>query len=240
MIRNRTILLASRGFLLLLSFSAIVLRLFFPITWQPDLNAYTIEFKMDFWPLSTFTSLSNIAVLVFYLAAFVVSLRESRKTGLYGEIVALPSLQSCVCTAIFFTMVIYWAIIADWSSQNTFNYTNIALHLFIPLGFFADYILFRAPGRMRKMDIFFTFLSALLYFTAVSIMGFFHLHDYNAGSASASQNWWPYGFLNYEVLGIMPVFIVLGIGVIYLGFSVGLYAIDRRIGKKIENGLISR
>jgi hypothetical protein len=88
---------------------------------------------------------------------------------------------------------------------------------------------------MRKVDILFTYLSALLYFTVVSIMGVFHLHDYNAGSSKAPlKNWWPYGFLNYEVLGAMTVFIVLGIGMVYLGFSVGLYAIDRRAGKKTE------
>jgi hypothetical protein len=239
MIRNRTLLLVGRGFLLLLSASAIVLRLFFPITWQPDLNAYSIAFTIDFWPLSTFTTLSNLAVLAFYAAAFVVSLRERGKSGSHGEIVALPRLQSCICTAIFFTMVIYWAIIADWASKNTFTYTNIALHFFIPLGFFADYILFRAPGRMRKLDILFTYLSALLYFTAVSIMGVFHLHDYNIGSSKAPLvNWWPYGFLNYGALGIAPVFIVLGIGMVYLGFSVGLYHIDRRVG--LTSGTLKR
>ncbi|MDR3333879.1 MAG: Pr6Pr family membrane protein [Treponema sp.] len=234
MIHNPRVVLICRILLLLLSLSAVVLCLFFPIHWQDAVNAYVIEARTNFWALSTFTMLSNIAVLIFYAAAVVLLIPAIKKTGLPGETVALPRLQSCICNAIFFTMVIYWLIIADWNAQDTFTYTNLCLHLVIPLGFIADYILFRFPGRMRKIDILFTYLSALLYFIVLSIMGAFHLHDYYRGTSRAPLvNWWPYGFLNYDALGIMPVFIVLGIGMVYLGFSIGLYLIDRRKARVI-------
>jgi hypothetical protein len=173
--------------------------------------------------MTTFTYLSNLLVFCFIGYCVVKGIIDILKNGLHGSSDYLPRVQAGLTVAIFFTMVIYWALIAKWDDISSFSFVNIALHLVIPLLAIADYVLIRGNGYLKKRDPLYYAACAIGYFLIMGILGAFKLHAFTTNPL----NYWPYGFMNFNTLGGLPVAIIGGVGAVYVGISYLLVYLDK-------------
>jgi hypothetical protein len=211
---NRLVALIFRIFAFLLSLVAIIGRIL------PCGQA------SDFGALLYLTLQTNALILLFtgYLA--VRNAVDLAKTGIHGSSGYNPRVQGALALLGFFVVLVYWALLAR-TKTNLFSFVNIALHGFAPFLFIADYYIFNERGHMKKWDPLLFALIPIAYFIQASIVGVCgYVFEYKNGTPVH----YPYFFVDYDRIGALALAYIGGIGVVYVGVALVMYAIDKKLG----------
>ena len=168
-----------------------------------------------------FTTLSNLAVAMFYL---VYVLAELCKPGS-----AENSVKFSYCKFLITMSILLTGLVAHFMLRGMFDRMDVIvkaglvlLHYVVPIGTFLDWLLFDVKGKTtRKMPLF-AALFPILY-AAVSMI---------AAQFLTGENKYPYPFLNVDALGVGAV--VLNIVLLAVAFlAVGYLGVaaDHWMGK---------
>ncbi len=160
-----------------------------------------------------FTTLSNLAVAVFYLAYIIA---EFRRSGSAENSVKFRYFKFLITMSILLT-----GLVAHFMLQGMFDDMDATakagltfLHYVVPIGTFLDWFLFDVKGNTKWKMPLFAALFPIVY-VAVSMI---------AAQFLTGENKYPYPFLNVDALGAGAV--ALNIVLIALGFfAVGYLAV---------------
>ncbi|MDR2867422.1 MAG: hypothetical protein LBV55_02020 [Acholeplasmatales bacterium] len=174
----------------------------------------------------TFTFLSCLFACVLLGMLAIRTLISLIKEGAHGDSSFFPRLEGIATILIFFTLVVYWAIVAPGKDSNLFTYLNITLHLVIPILVIVDYIVVRGSNFMKKIDLIIYIIPPLIYWIFIIIIGFLKL------VAFESDNYFPYGFMNFHKSALPGAIILPAIVLVYVGVTFLLYFLDTKFKTK--------
>ena len=171
-----------------------------------------------------FTTLSNLAVVVFYLAYLVA---EIRKPGSAEGTVKFGYCKFLITMSIMLTgLVAHFMLRGMFDSMDTIAKAGLTLlHYVVPISTFLDWLLFDVKGNTTwKMPLFAT-IFPISYVTVSMIMAQF----------LTGEDKYPYPFLNVDTLGIDAV----ALNIVFLAaafLAVGYFGIVADHGMKRLRG----
>ncbi len=157
-----------------------------------------------------FTTLSNLAVAVFYLAYIIA---EARKPGSASDSVKFGYFKFLITLSIMLTgLVAHFMLKGMFDDMDEIVKAGLALlHYVVPIGTFLDWLIFDIKGNTKwKMPIF-SALFPIAYVTASMISAQFLTGD----------NKYPYPFLNVDALGASAValnIVLLAVAFLAVGY----------------------
>ncbi len=231
MVNNRIIALLFRVAALAVSVSGLILGSGFA-TGPAYFLFYTTQSNMLYTAVNTY--------LVIRTAA---SLAQGK---IRGSASYCPRLQIAAAITVGFTFIIFWGIIAPFSSQNgiyidMFMYGNLAVHCFAPLLAAADCLLFVGSGHMRRRDILFTCIIPTVYVAETVLL---ELSKFVYYSVDGVDHFSPYPFMDFYTNKLFCCISLPAIALCFAAAATSVYFIDRRIAakenaKKASNNLVT-
>lgn len=163
-----------------------------------------VELTLNFF--SYFTILTNVLIALAMLAAAVAP------DSAIGRLARSPSIRSgATLYAVVVGLVYHFLLHATWNPQGWLFLVNILLHYVMPTAMLLDWLLFTPKGQLR-------WTAAARWLAFPLAYGLWTLiHGYAA-------DWWPYWFINAEMLGLTRALINFG-GLLVLFFGLGLLVV---------------
>jgi hypothetical protein len=162
-----------------------------------------------------FTTLSNLAVAVFYLAYLIAEMRNAASTG--------SSVKFRYCKFLITMSIMLTGLVAHFMLRGMFDGMDAIakagltlLHYVVPIGTFLDWLIFDIKGKTTWKMPLFAALFPIIY-VAVSMI---------AAQFITGDGKYPYPFLNVDTLGVGAVVLnivllaVAFLAVGYLGVAV--------------------
>ncbi len=157
-----------------------------------------------------FTTLSNLAVAVFYLAYLIAEMRNAASTR--------SSVKFRYCKFLITMSIMLTGLVAHFMLRGMFDGMDtivkaglLLLHYVVPIGTLLDWLLFDVKGTTTwKMPLFAT-IFPIAYVTASMI----------AAQFLTGENKYPYPFLNADTLGISAVtrnIVLLAVAFLAVGY----------------------
>lgn len=175
--------------------------------------------------LRFFTNLSNLACVLYFLAAAVWLITEKRQY----RTTFCPILKGIVTMSIVVTMLVAQFMLHNFNMNGTMGTALTLLHCVVPLMTVFDWLLFDKKGQITRLTPIFGLIAPLVYFACAVIC---------AQSEELTENGsrYPYSFIDIDKLGIFKVSItvvLLVVGFTALGYL--LFAIDHGLEHHFEN-----
>lgn len=112
--------------------------------------------------LNFYTIQSNILVFITELLLLVSMLLENQIAE--KALRKFSVLKYMTTVAITITLVVFWTMLAPYMARDTlFSFSCILVHLVIPLGMIADYLLTKEEIQSRKMDVLYSLIPPICY-----------------------------------------------------------------------------
>lgn len=145
--------------------------------------------------LNYYTTLSNIACLVFFTLAFAAGVRSLASQTRDGAWCTRTEGAIVFCIAV--TGLIYGFMLApqDFGKPDFFSFRNMMLHYAGPAMVLLDWLLFSPKGRFRALDPVRWLGIPLAYFGYILVRSTF------AGNIGGTDSRFPYGFIDPAVQG---------------------------------------
>ncbi|MDR1733972.1 MAG: Pr6Pr family membrane protein [Oscillospiraceae bacterium] len=176
-----------------------------------------------------YTVQSNILALLLFGVYFVRTLRSPKGSN-YGF---SPRLSFLVTHAIMITMFVFWFVLAPFDFvpiAYLLRLDNLAVHLITPLLVLFDYLFFHKRGTLKKQDCVLCLVYPYIYLAIVLPLGL--LHKVNFGAMWGSPSYYPYMFLDIDLLGWLVLPIVLGMSGFFALLAWLWYRADKKLGNK--------
>ena len=220
MINNKVVHLAYRSIFLALSFMGLL----------ESFGLFAGQ-KFGFDCLLYYTTLSNILCFGVMIVVWIYNIKEVMKGDLIGNNQKLHQLKFYATIAILVTFLVYNFLLTDnMFSSGWNNLGNLTKHIFCPLLFVIDFLLFDRHHGLKWYDCLLCTVLPLLYVIVILIRGAILPTDYE-GTV------YPYFFLNTRELGyggvVVWVFILVIIFVIIAGLFYLFDKVERKDGKFI-------
>ena len=172
-----------------------------------------------------FTNISNLATVLYYWCNIV----QIRKNQELGQKPWLPKLKHTLMLGITVTgLVAYFLLDHGGVFKNgVFNPNNFVLHDLIPLCAVLDWLIFDEKPTMKVQEPLLWPLYPLAYFAYITTLVSL------CGVRVQETTRWPYGFMDFDKLGIPTVLVTIGVLlVIFIIIGYIYVLIDCVCGKK--------
>ncbi|MGQ2991589.1 MAG: Pr6Pr family membrane protein [Brevundimonas sp.] len=163
-----------------------------------------LELTLNFF--SYFTILTNVLIALAMLAPAIAP------DSAPGRFARSPMIRSgATLYAVVVGLVYHFLLHATWNPQGWSFLVNVLLHYVMPTAMLLDWLIFTPKGSLR-------WPSAARWLAFPLAYGLWTLiHGYAA-------DWWPYWFINAEMLGLSRALINFG-GLLTLFFGLGLLVV---------------
>ena len=190
----------------ILGLAALVLQ--YVIVLMGDVGPEPVRRTINFF--SYFTVLTNVLVVLAFLAPIVLP-----QTGL-GKFFGRPSVRTAIASYTIIVSAIVFFILRHLSNLQGLDFlTDLLLHYIMPAMFVIDWLFFVPKENLRLRDI-----SGWLWFPVIYLV-WTYIHG-------ALSGFYPYPFLNTEVLGLGRVlFNELGLLAVFLVLELVLISFGR-------------
>lgn len=221
MIKNKKFALWFRLFAFVLSILGIVVHL----------RIYLFEFKVA--SLMYYTIQSNILAIVMFSILLYKTIKDYQVNKEDSNCSYMPRFEFVVMIDLLLTMIVYWVLLAPTAFKMTgenslFSFSNLTLHLFVPLLCLIDYFIFTKSKQVNYKDIYLTVLFPLFYLIFTSIAGVFG-YVYASVSNPNRIVHYPYFFMDYDIYGVMTIVNILVMTAIFLLLGHLVYFIDSKL-----------
>ena len=211
---KQAISLIFKGFIVLTAFVGIMLQC----------EVGTCDFSLSSFRM--FTTLSNLAVAVFFITYIAMSL--SKSIGLVAENRFIRYFKFLITMSIMLTgLVAHFMLRKMFVDMKPMVQAGLTLlHYVVPIATFLDWILFDEKGKTNKKMPLFAALFPIIYVTVSMIAARFMTGDSK----------YPYPFLNVDMLGIGRValnIVLLAVAFITAGY-LGVWIDHKLDGRCIE------
>jgi hypothetical protein len=180
--------------------------------------------------LLAYTVQSNIWAALLFLVLFVKTLVAPSGRSTYGF---FPRISMVISSAIFITMLVFWAVLIPTATQLSAEYilsfNNLTIHLFVPLLVIADTLLFAKRGKLKRFDYLFALVIPYIYIAQTLTLGLTRSVRYDALNI---HSYYPYFFLDVDKHGIWVIPMLAGLTVFFLSLAFIWQKIDSRLAKK--------
>lgn len=219
MIKNRIFALIFRGASLLIAFAGVSIHLGI---FEGQFNAGLLMY---------YTVQSNLLAIFLFGMLLAATIRDLRKDGRQGSCSYFPRFEMIVVIDILLTLLVFWVMLVPnvfsmGGDYPLWSFDNLSVHLITPLLCMLDYLLFAASKHLKYRDVYAIPIYPLCYVVFVSIAGFAG-YVYRLYLDGTEQNF-PYFFLNWKELGTEVFVYIVGLVLIFLIISHGLYLLDRK------------
>jgi|GEM_PF-1493621 len=186
-----------------------------------------------------YTLLSNALVLGVFVALIVrdINILIKLKKNIEVQIpkrCLLYVIQAGTVVSIMLTFLVFWGLLAppvfmgdDVISLLYFN--NLSTHLLAAIFMTVDYFVFTPRGHLKFNDIWWFTIFPIFYLVFATIGGFagvvYRIH------ADGYAVRFPYGFMDYDRTGWLVIPWFIGIAVVFIGMSLLIYWLDKRLNK---------
>jgi hypothetical protein len=163
-----------------------------------------------------YTVQSNIwAALMFgVLAVRTIATPKGESYGFY------PRIEMIVTHAIFITMLVFWFILAPLMASSIVglftSFENMAVHLITPLLMLIDYLVFTKRGELKPTDPLLCLIIPYVYIAQAMALGLTHSVFYDS---PGNHSYYPYSFMDVDLLGAWVIPILAGLTVFFLGIA---------------------
>lgn len=177
----------------------------------PDMGAG--ELTLNFF--SYFTILTNVLIA---LAMLLPALAPHSPPGRFAT--APGPRSGLTLYAVVVELVYHFLLHSTWNPQGWALVVNILLHYVMPAAMLLDWLVFTSKGRLGWLQPLKWLVLPLVY------GGWTLIHGYSSG-------WWPYGFINAQMLGLDRVLInFAGLLIFFLGLGLLVVLVDGIIGRR--------
>lgn len=184
-------------------------------------------------PYKYFTNLSNYAVTIYVFFELFFTIKKYHSGEKTGNSVLCPGLKFSLFIAIALTMVVANTMLSSmmgwiWQKKYWGWLTNPFLHLFNPLLFIVDFLLFSETGKMKWSYPLYSLIFPLGFVIVYLIVG-----AATGADSNPNNTLYPYPFLNVGQLGygsalLNCLYLVLG----FLAIGYLIVWIDKHRAKK--------
>ncbi len=175
--------------------------------------------RMNLGTLNYFTTLSNLAVVIYFICDVIWFIRGKGRLGDAFH----PAIKGAVTMSMTITGLVAFFLLRQTFAESggIMHIALILLHDIVPVMTIADWLLFDTKGKTTKLSPFIWEVPALIYVTYAMIAAQFK----EIGSITHSR--YPYPFLDTDVLGlpkvamtiIILIIFFLILGYIYVGID---------------------
>lgn len=226
MVKNKYAALAFRLFCLVFTFAGLLTQL--------ELFSGTVNFGQFMY----YTIQSNLLALFLFAVLTVQTIRDIRSGGELGSSGHCPRFEMVCCVDLLLTLIVYWVLLAPGAfsmgaDSGLWSFSNLSLHLFVPLFCLLDYFLFSKPGHLKYRDVYYVTIYPLFYVLFTTVAGLLG-YVYRISSVDGRAVRFPYFFFDWDDVGAAGLLYILVLVLVFLVFSHVLYWIDRRRAKKVS------
>jgi hypothetical protein len=153
---------------------------------------------------------------------------DLKNKGRHGSSSYHERLSAIVALAITVTMFIFWGLLAPIMTDPSYllSYSNLQIHLVTPLLMILDFLIFAAPGKLKKQDPLFFAIVPLAYFAQATILGFSGF-TYEVLARDGGVHYFPYFFIDFYETGVWVFAYVAALTVFFMGLAYLLLWLDR-------------
>lgn len=188
--------------------------------------------NINFGQFMYYTIQSNLLALFLFTLLTVKTVQDIRSGSELGHSNHYPRFEMVCCIDLLLTMLVYWFMLAPGAfsmggDRGLLSFSNLALHLFVPLFCLVDYFLFAKPGHLKYKDVYSVTIYPLFYVlftTAAGLMGYV----YRISPADGRAVRFPYFFFDWDDVGAVGLLYILVLVAVFLVFSHILFWVDRR------------
>ena len=190
-----------------------------------SIGLYQLRYNPTF--VYYFTNISNVALVIYYWIAII----QAHKTQISTQKPWHPILKHTLMLGITVTgLVAYFLLNQGGVFENgVFHFNNFVLHDLIPICAVLDWLLFDEKPTMSYKEPLIWPLYPLAYFAYIVVL-------VACFGVSVKENTrWPYGFMDFDTLGVPTVLLIIGILIMVFVALGYLYVfIDKKFGKKTK------
>lgn len=182
-----------------------------------------------------YTILSNLFCLIFYIISAIFTMVNIKNTGKYGVLKFAPHFKGGVVMAMVLTMLFYFFILSSGSFENvSFSavFSNIIVHLIVPIMVIVDWVLFDRKGRFTGSDPIIWTVVPFMYYALVLVAAQLQVQYYGGAN-------YPYYFIDpsdppYGVgwAKVLVTVFLLTLGYVAVGYI--LLGVDRLLGNQAK------
>ena len=178
-----------------------------------------------------YTTLSNVFVLIITSLLLFRTIMDFSKLGKSGSSTIYVPLHFVALVDIMITFLVYWTLLVPSDiklrgSEMIFSYSNLAVHLIVPLLFAFDYYMFSRPKSISYKIIFYTWIFPLCYLVLALILGFSN-HKFGTRDDGSIIRF-PYFFIDFDEQGYFIILWVMGIIAFFSIVAFLGYIIDKK------------
>ena len=175
------------------------------VAFLSSLGLFNASFNNNFYVY--YTNLSNYICMVFMFILLIKTIKSAnKKEDDYCKL--SPAFNFMCVIMILVTFLVYNVLLAKEKTVTEYftSYSNLTLHLILPIMFFLNWILFYEHGKIKWYYPLLSFIMPLIYVVLILI---------RANIVKTAEVLYPYFFLDVAELGwggfFMWIFILLAI-----------------------------
>ncbi|MDR2749809.1 MAG: Pr6Pr family membrane protein [Clostridiales bacterium] len=183
--------------------------------------------------LMYYTILSNMLALVMFVILAVVTVRDIRKNGRYGNAGYYPVFSFAAGIDLMLTLVGYWFLLSPtvFTMDGAFQWSffNMTVHLFVPILCFLDFLLFSPNKSLKYKHVYYVVAFPWAYVLVTTIAGLLG-HVYQMPGSEPTR--FAYFFIDFDKIGAMVFVYIAVLTLFFLILGHLLYLYDSKVDKE--------